>query len=81
MSVRPYRDIQRRKSRQIRVGSVLVGGDAPITVQTMTNTLTPDVAATVAQIKAAEAAGNHCRQFRPIHASDSGACVLQYRHV
>src|ERR1041385_3003794 len=57
MSVRPYRDIQRRKSRQIRVGSVLVGGDAPISVQTMTNTLTKDVAATVAQIKAAEAAG------------------------
>src|SRR3954464_10049265 len=57
MSVRPYRDIQRRKSRQIRVGSVLVGGDAPISVQTMTNTLTTDVAATVAQVKAAEAAG------------------------
>ena len=57
MSVRPYRDIQRRKSRQIRVGSVLVGGDAPISVQTMTNTLTKDVAGTVAQIKAAEAAG------------------------
>jgi len=57
MSVRPYRDIQRRKSRQIRVGSVPVGGDAPISVQTMTNTLTQDVAATVAQIKAAEAAG------------------------
>jgi len=57
MSVRPYRDILRRKSRQIRVGSVLVGGDAPISVQTMTNTLTSDVAATVAQIKGAEAAG------------------------
>jgi (E)-4-hydroxy-3-methylbut-2-enyl-diphosphate synthase len=57
MSVRPYRDIQRRKSRQIRVGSVLVGGDAPISVQTMTNTLTSDVDGTVAQIKAAEAAG------------------------
>jgi (E)-4-hydroxy-3-methylbut-2-enyl-diphosphate synthase len=57
MSHRPYRDILRRKSRQIRVGSVLVGGDAPISVQTMTNTLTQDVAATVAQIKAAEAAG------------------------
>jgi (E)-4-hydroxy-3-methylbut-2-enyl-diphosphate synthase len=57
MSVRPYRDIQRRKSRQIRVGAVLVGGDAPISVQTMTNTLTSDVAATVAQVKAAEAAG------------------------
>jgi (E)-4-hydroxy-3-methylbut-2-enyl-diphosphate synthase len=57
MSVRPYRDIQRRKSRQIRVGSVLVGGDAPISVQTMTNTLTSDVEGTVAQIKIAEAAG------------------------
>lgn len=57
MSVRPYRDIQRRKSRQIRVGNVLVGGDAPISVQTMTNTLTSDVKATVAQIQAAEAAG------------------------
>jgi (E)-4-hydroxy-3-methylbut-2-enyl-diphosphate synthase len=57
MSVRPYRDIQRRKSRQIHVGKVPVGGDAPITVQTMTNTLTHDVEATVAQILAAEAAG------------------------
>ena len=47
----------RRKSRQIRVGSVLVGGDAPISVQTMTNTLTPDVKATVEQIRQAEAAG------------------------
>ncbi len=57
MSARPYRHIARRQSRQIRVGSVLVGGDAPITVQTMTNTLTTDVAATVAQIRAAEAVG------------------------
>jgi (E)-4-hydroxy-3-methylbut-2-enyl-diphosphate synthase len=57
MSVRPYRDIQRRKSRQIRVGSVLVGGDAPISVQTMTNTLTSDVKATVEQVNAAAAAG------------------------
>src|SRR3954470_16349577 len=57
MSARPYRDILRRRSRQIRVGAVLVGGDAPISVQTMTNTLTPDVAATVAQVQAAEAAG------------------------
>ena len=57
MSVRPYRDIHRRKSRQIRVGSVLVGGDAPITVQTMTNTLTADAAATIKQIQEIEAAG------------------------
>ncbi|MGH6891159.1 MAG: flavodoxin-dependent (E)-4-hydroxy-3-methylbut-2-enyl-diphosphate synthase [Dongiaceae bacterium] len=57
MSVRPYRDISRRKSRQIRVGSVLVGGDAPISVQTMTNTLTADAAATIEQIRTIEAAG------------------------
>ena len=57
MSVRPYRDIHRRASRQIRVGKVAVGGDAPITVQSMTNTLTSDVAATVAQIRALEVAG------------------------
>lgn len=57
MSVRPYRDIFRRKSRQISVGKVLVGGDAPITVQTMTNTLTADAKATIAQIEACADAG------------------------
>src|SRR6202167_6218174 len=57
MSVRPYRDINRRKSRQIHVGSVQVGGDAPITVQSMTNTLTHDVKATVEQIQALERTG------------------------
>jgi (E)-4-hydroxy-3-methylbut-2-enyl-diphosphate synthase len=57
MSVRPYRDIHRRRSRQIQVGPVAVGGDAPITVQSMTNTLTTDVAATIAQVRALEAAG------------------------
>jgi len=57
MSYRPYQQITRRVSRQVHVGRVPVGGDAPITVQTMTNTLTHDVAATVAQIKRAEAAG------------------------
>ena len=49
--------IKRRKSRQIMVGSVPVGGDAPVSVQSMTNTETCDVAATVAQIKALEAVG------------------------
>jgi (E)-4-hydroxy-3-methylbut-2-enyl-diphosphate synthase len=49
--------IVRRKSRQIMVGDVAVGGDAPISVQSMTNTSTADVAATVAQIKRIQAAG------------------------
>ena len=57
MSLRPYRDIPRRRSRQIMVGSVPVGGDAPISVQTMTNTLTHDIEATMAQIDAAAKAG------------------------
>ncbi|MBD3623941.1 MAG: flavodoxin-dependent (E)-4-hydroxy-3-methylbut-2-enyl-diphosphate synthase, partial [Rhodobacteraceae bacterium] len=49
--VRPWRNIYRRKSRQVSVGNVLVGGDAPISVQTMTNTLTTDAAATIAQVQ------------------------------
>src|ERR1043165_2427941 len=57
MSIRPWRDIARRPSRQIMVGSVPVGGDAPVTVQTMTNTATADVRATVDQIRRCEEAG------------------------
>ena len=57
MSVRPYREIQRRKCRQIMVGKVPVGGDSPITVQSMTNTLTTDAKATIEQIRALELAG------------------------
>jgi len=55
--IRPWRDIERRKSRQIHVGPVPVGGDAPISVQTMTNTLTHDVRETVDQIQRCADAG------------------------
>ncbi len=55
--VRPWRAIERRRSRKIRVGSVEVGGDAPITVQSMTNTPTSDAGATIDQIRALEDAG------------------------
>jgi (E)-4-hydroxy-3-methylbut-2-enyl-diphosphate synthase len=55
--VRPWRMIERRKSRKIRVGSVEVGGDAPITVQSMTNTVTADAGATIDQIRGLEEAG------------------------
>ncbi|MGN6121802.1 MULTISPECIES: flavodoxin-dependent (E)-4-hydroxy-3-methylbut-2-enyl-diphosphate synthase [Sphingomonas] len=57
MSIRPWRDITRRQSRQIMVGNVPVGGDAPVTVQTMTNTLTTDVKGTIDQIRRCEEAG------------------------
>jgi (E)-4-hydroxy-3-methylbut-2-enyl-diphosphate synthase len=56
-SVRPWRDIARRSSRQIMVGNVPIGGDAPIAVQTMTNTLTSDAKATIDQIRRCEDAG------------------------
>lgn len=56
-SIRPWRDIARRHSRQIMVGDVAVGGDAPVTVQTMTNTPTSDAEATIAQIRRCEEAG------------------------
>ena len=57
MSLRPWRDIVRRPSRQIMVGNVPVGGDAPVTVQTMTNTPTSDAKATIDQIRRCEEAG------------------------
>ena len=50
MSLRPFRDIKRRKTKVINVGNVKIGGDNPISVQSMTNTLTTDVKATIKQI-------------------------------
>ena len=55
--IRPWRNIYRRKSRQINVGNVAIGGDAPIAVQTMTNTLTTDIKSTIRQVIAASEAG------------------------
>ncbi len=55
--IRPWRNIYRRKSRQINVGSVPIGGDAPIAVQTMTNTLTTNTKSTIEQVVAAADAG------------------------
>ena len=57
MNIRPFREIKRRKTKEINVGNVKVGGDNPISVQSMTNTLTKDVKETVNQIKQIEEAG------------------------
>ncbi|MEM9146066.1 MAG: flavodoxin-dependent (E)-4-hydroxy-3-methylbut-2-enyl-diphosphate synthase [Pseudomonadota bacterium] len=70
--IRPWRNIYRRGSRQIMVGSVPVGGDAPISVQTMTNTLTTDAKATLEQIEAcAEAGADIIRVSVPDEASSA----------
>ena len=57
MSIRPFREIKRRKTRKIKVGKIEVGGDAPISVQSMTNTLTTDIDKTIKQINQLEEAG------------------------
>jgi (E)-4-hydroxy-3-methylbut-2-enyl-diphosphate synthase len=68
--IRPWRNIERRASRKIMVGSVPVGGDAPISVQTMTNTDSSDVKATLAQvIQAAEAGADIVRVSTPDESS------------
>ena len=57
MSIRPFRDIKRRKTKTINVGNVKVGGENPISVQSMTNTLTSDVKATIKQIQDIQSEG------------------------
>ena len=57
MEIRPYRAINRKKTNKIKVGNIFVGGDAPITVQSMTNTLTTDIKSTIKQILSLEDAG------------------------
>ena len=57
MEIRPHRIIKRKKTRLINVGNVKVGGDSPISVQSMTNTLTTDIKQTINQIQALEEAG------------------------
>ena len=57
MSIRPFRDIIRKKTKVIQVGKVKVGGDNPISVQSMTNTLTQDTSNTIKQIQEISQAG------------------------
>ena len=57
MSIRPFRDIKRKKTKVINVGDVKIGGDNPISVQSMTNTLTKDAYATINQINQIENEG------------------------
>ena len=57
MSIRPFRDIKRRKTKKIKVGNTEIGGDAPISVQSMTNTLTTNIKETVKQINELSEAG------------------------
>ena len=57
MEIRPHRIIKRKVTKKIKVGNLSVGGDAPISVQSMTNTLTTDIVGTINQIHSLEEAG------------------------
>ena len=57
MNIRPYRKISRKKTREIKVGNISVGGNSQISVQSMTNTLTTDIKSTINQIHQLEEAG------------------------
>ena len=57
MEIRPHRKINRKKTKKINVGNISVGGDSPISVQSMTNTLTTDIKGTINQINSLEEAG------------------------
>ena len=57
MEIRPYREVKRKKTKVIKVGKVLVGGDSPISVQSMTNTLTTDIKSTIDQVNKLEEKG------------------------
>ena len=50
MNIRPFRDIKRKKTKEIKVGDVYIGNNNPISVQSMTNTLTTDIKSTLRQI-------------------------------
>ncbi len=72
MSIRPFRDIKRRVTKVIKVGNVKVGGNNPISVQSMTNTLTKNVKETLNQIsKISEAGGEIVRVSCPDEESTS----------
>ena len=57
MEIRPYREVKRKKTKVIKVGKVSVGGNSPISVQSMTNTLTTDIKSTIDQVNRLEAKG------------------------
>ena len=57
MEIRPHRLIKRKNTKKIKVGNVSVGGDSPISVQSMTNTLTTDIKGTINQVQSLEKAG------------------------
>ena len=81
MSIRPFRDIKRRKTKTINVGNVKVGGENPITVQSMTNTLTSDIKSTIKQIQEIQSEGADIVRVSCPDESSSKALKEIIKHV
>ena len=81
MSIRPFRDIKRRKTKEIYVGKVKVGGKNPISVQSMTNTLTTDITATINQINEIHSEGADIVRVSCPDESSSKALKEIIKHV
>ena len=81
MSIRPFRDIKRRKTKVVNVGKVKVGGNNPITVQSMTNTLTTDIKATIKQINEIHSEGADIVRVSCPDESSSKALKEIIKHV
>ena len=81
MSIRPFRDIKRRKTKEINVGKVKIGGDNPISVQSMTNTLTTDIKATIKQINEIHSEGADIVRVSCPDESSSKALKEIIKHV
>ena len=81
MSIRPFRDIKRKKTKEIQVGKVKVGGNNPISVQSMTNTLTTDIKATIKQINQISAEGADIVRVSCPDESSSKALKEIIKHV
>ena len=84
MEIRPYRLIKRKKTREIKVGNILVGGNSPISVQSMTNTITSNIKKTTEQINSLENAGADISEFlvqmktRQSFKGNSESCKCSY---
>ncbi len=81
MSVRPFRDIKRKKTKIVKVGKIEIGGDNPISVQSMTNTLTTDIMATIKQIQEIQSAGADLVRVSCPDEASSKALKEIIRHV
>ena len=81
MSIRPFRDIKRKKTKVVKVGKVEIGGKNPISVQSMTNTLTTDIKATIKQIQEIQSAGADLVRVSCPDESSSKALKEIVKHV